>query len=219
MVGLQFSGQIPGFDMAVRYGPDLNVGMPIFFKTGKNLLIGVEANYFYGSSIRETIMSNLLTSSGSITDLNGNPGAIRMNERGADAFVTLGKVFNKLGPNKNSGLMIMVGAGYIGHKIDIVDLAHNIPQIEGNYVKGYDRLTGGPAASQFVGYLFLSKRRMINLYFGFEFIEGFTTGLRSYQYDLMGPDNKRRFDLLSGFRLGWILPMYLTRAEQKFYYY
>ena len=218
IVGLQIEGQLPGADLAHRFGPSISAGLPVLYKTGKNILFGIEANYFFGTRIKEMVMSNLYTPDGTITDANGNPGAIRLNERGWNIYGMFGGIINKLGHNKNSGVMVLAGLGYLQHKINIYDVGGGLLQIHGNLVKGYDRLTGGFACSQFIGYMYISQNRIANFYFGFEFQEGFTKGLRGYQYDLMAADNKSRFDVMYGFRFGWLLPLY-KRAPKEFYYY
>src|ERR1700757_4240923 len=82
IVGLHMEGQLPGADMAKRFGVSISAGVPVFYKTSKNILFGIESNYFFGSHVRERVMSNLYTPDGTITDVNGNPGAVRINERG-----------------------------------------------------------------------------------------------------------------------------------------
>ena len=218
IVGLQFEGQKPDKDMAARFGPSIAVGLPVLYKTSKNLLFGVEASYFFGTHVKERVMSNLYTPEMTITDANGNPGSVRINERGFSAYGMIGGIINKLGHNKNSGLMAMGGIGYMQHKINIYDVGRSLPQIRGNLVKGYDRLTGGFACNQFIGYMFISQNRIANFYFGLEIQEAFTKGMRGYQYDLMAADDKPRFDIMYGIRFGWLLPLY-QRAPKEFYYY
>lgn len=218
VIGLHMSGQIPGGDLSKRYGPSFNAGMPVFYKTAKNLVFGIEANYFFGSNIKEKLMSNLLNADGTITDVNGNPATFRLNERGWNGYAYVGYVFNKLGHNKNSGLIAWAGAGYMQHKIKIYDVGKSLVQISGDLVKGYDRLSGGPALCQFFGYFFMSQNRISNFYAGFEIQEGFTKGLRGWQYDTMADDGASRIDILYGVRLGWMLPLY-KKAPKDFYYY
>lgn len=218
VVGLQLSGQLPGGDLEKRFGSSLAVGIPLMFKTGNNWLFGVEGTYFFGTHIKEGVMTNLVNSDNTITDVNGNPAAFRLNERGWSVYGYAGRVFNELGHNKNSGVMVWAGAGYMQHKINIYDVGKTIVQIRGNLVKGYDRLTGGPALTQFIGYFFLSQNRITNFYAGFEFQEGFTKGLRGYQYDTGTSDAAARVDILYGFRFGWLLPLY-KKAPKDFYYY
>lgn len=218
IVGLHVSGQMPGGDLEKRFGSSLNVGMPIFYKTAKNLVFGIEGNYIFGSKIKEHVMSNLVNSNNTITDVNGNPASFRLNERGWNVYGFIGIMLNKLGHNKNSGVMMWAGGGYLQHKVYIYDVARTLPQIQGNLKKGYDRLTGGPSLNQFIGYLFMSQNRITNFYAGFEFQEAFTKGLRGYQYDTMASDGQSRIDILYGFRFGWLLPLY-KKAPKDFYYY
>ena len=218
VVGVHMSGQLPGADLAKRFGPNLSVGMPILYKTAKNLVIAIEGNYFFGTKIREQVMSNLYTPEGTITDMNGNPATFRLNERGWNVYACFGKVFNRLGHNENSGVIAWAGLGYMQHKVNIYDVGQTLIQIDGDLVKGYDRLTGGFACTQFLGYFFLSQNRIANFYAGFEMQQGFTTGLRGYQFDTMKSDKESRLDLLYGFRVGWLLPLY-KKAPRDFYYY
>ncbi len=218
LIGLHISGQLPYADMAKRFGANMSVGMPFLYKTAKNLVFGLEGNYFFGTKIHERVMANLVNSDGTITDVNGNPATFRLNERGWNAYAYFGGVINKLGHNKNSGLFALAGLGYFSHKINIYDVARTLPQLEGDLKKGYDRLTGGIATSQFLGYLFMSQNRITNFYAGFEFQEAFTKGLRGYQYDLMAKDDQSRLDVMIGFRFGWVLPLY-KKAPKDFYYY
>jgi hypothetical protein len=218
IVGIHLEGQLPQGDLVQRFGPSISVGVPVFYKTAKNIIFGIENNYFFGTKVKERTLTNLMTPEGTITDINGNPGAVRFNERGWNVYGMVGGIINKLGHNKNSGLMILAGAGYIRHKINIYDVGRNIPQIHGELAKGYDRLTGGISLNQFIGYLYLGQNRMTNFYVGLEFQEAFTTGLRGYQYDLMAKDDKQRLDMLCGLRFGWLLPLY-KKAPKEFYYY
>jgi len=219
IVGVALEGDLPYGDLSKRYGGNFSVGMPILYKTSKNLIIGVEGNYFFSGNVKENSLENMYNNSDppTITDGNGNPASVRVNERGFTLYGVVGTVINKLGKNKNSGLLLYMGLGYMQSQIHIADIGRSLPQVYGDLKKGYDRLTGGFATEQFVGYMFLAKNRLANCYAGFTFQEGFTTGLRGYQYDLMAPDNKRRIDVLIGIRLGWMLPLY-KKAPKEFYY-
>ena len=218
IIGAHISGEIPLGDMQNRFGANMSAGLPVLYKTSKNLLIGVEGNYFFSGNVKENPLTYMYNSGGTITDGSGNPGRLRLNERGFTVYGLIGTVINKLGKNKNSGLMLYMGLGYMEHDINIYDVGKSLPQVYGSLKKGYDRLTGGFATEQFIGYMFLSRNRLANCYGGFSFQEGFTTGLRGYQYDTMMPDNTvRRLDILVGLRLGWMLPLY-KKAPKEFYY-
>ena len=110
------------------------------------------------------------------------------------------------------------GPVYMSHKIRIDDIGRQSPQLLNAYKKGYDRLTAGLGVQEYIGYMYMSNKRMLNFFFGFEFMQGFTKSQRSYDYDLRQADTDKRIDMLSGFRIGWVLPLY-TRHPQEFYYH
>jgi hypothetical protein len=218
ITGLHLSGQLALQDLANRYGNTGNVGIPLLYKTSKNWLIGIEGNYFFGKKIKEeNYLSNLKNIEGTITANDGAPGRLRLNERGLNFYITVGKILPFLNANKNCGPVFWLGAGYMQHKVNIYDIGKNIPQLNNDLKKGYDRLSGGIALTGFLGYLYLSENKLANFYAGFECNYGFTKGLRAYQFDTMVKDNFNRNDAQLGFRIGWILPLY--KRLKEFYYY
>ncbi|MCK6649378.1 MAG: hypothetical protein L6Q66_06965, partial [Bacteroidia bacterium] len=97
-------------------------------------------------------------------------------------------------------------------------IGNNIPQLDSDYKKGYDRLTNGFLLSQNLGYLYLSNNRIANFYIGFECMQGFTQNRRSYNFDQMKQDTEKRVDILYGGKVSWILPLY-KKAPKEFYTY
>ncbi len=216
-----FAYQIPGGDLAERFGANANIGGGFQWKTNTNWVFGVEFNYIFGSTIKieDELMSNLRTESGHYIDHAGNFGIVNNYERGYFISMKVGKVIPVLNPNPNSGILLMGGIGYVQHKIRIEVTDNNIPQLMGDYKKGYDRLAGGISLSQFVGYLYLSNSKLANFYGGFEFTEAFTKPLRDVNFDTQLPDPvSNRFDLFIGIRVGWIIPI-MKRLPEKVYYY
>src|SRR5882724_6188741 len=51
LVGVHFSGQLPGGDLVNRYGSNLNAGGNFQIKTKRNWLFGIEGNYFFGDNV------------------------------------------------------------------------------------------------------------------------------------------------------------------------
>ncbi|PLX14029.1 MAG: hypothetical protein C0594_00545, partial [Marinilabiliales bacterium] len=129
-----------------------------------------------------------------------------------------GRVISIDKKNPNSGILFNVGGGILQHKIHIEVEYNNTPQIQGDYVKGYDRLTNGFAMSEFIGYIYFSDNKILNFYGGFEFIQAFTQSRRSYDYFSMTRDTKKRTDLLYSIKIGWIIPLY-KKIPQKYYIY
>lgn len=216
MVGIHFSGQLPQKNLAERFGPNFSAGGSFTWKTKHNVLFGVEGSYFFGRNVREDVVASMRTAEGFVVDNEGYPADLRLTERGWNFYANVGYLFSKLGHNPNSGVFFTVGGGYMQHKIKLYDANKKIAAIKGDLAKGYDRLTGGFGLSQFIGYKYLSHNRLANFYAGFEFYEGFTQSYRGFNYDTGLEDTKKRLDVLTGFRIGWILPLY--KRTKDFYY-
>ena len=216
-----FSYQVPGGDLADRFGANANIGGGFQWKTNTNWVFGGDFNYIFGSTIKieDELMSNLRTESGHYIDQAGNFGIVNNYERGYFVSLKVGKVIPVLSPNPNSGILLMAGVGYVQHKIRIEVTDNNIPQLMGDYKKGYDRLTGGISLSQFIGYMFFSNSKLANFYGGFEVTEAFTKPLRDVNFDTRKPDEvSNRLDLFFGVRVAWIIPL-MKRLPDKVYYY
>lgn len=222
IVGISVGGQLPAFDLAKRFGPNLSAGALFMYKTKRNWVFGFETNYMFGKNVKEDVLKQLKVDFGEqqgmgIIDNEGYYADIRITERGLGSSFFAGKVFNFLSANPNSGLMINLGIGYIQHKINLHDGQQKNASINGTLKYGYDRLTNGIALNQFLGYLFLSENRLLNFYFGFEATQAFTKSVRKFNYDTGLPDTQRRLDGLFGLRFGWILPLY-KKKPNDFYY-
>ncbi|MCE3258454.1 MAG: hypothetical protein K0S12_95 [Bacteroidetes bacterium] len=217
LVGIHVGGHIPGGDMKERFGPNLAAGGSFILKTKKNWLFGVQSSYMFGKNVREDVLKQMRTADGTIIDNEGFPADIRVTERVFSAHLVGGKIFPFLSSNKSSGIMFTIGAGYLQHKINLFDAQQKIAAIKGELKYGYDRLSNGFSTSQFLGYMFLSDNRLTNFYFGFEAYQAFTTSVRKMNYDTGLPDTQQRVDLLYGFRIGWVLPLYKKRPNDYYY--
>ncbi len=202
-------------DMAQRFGNLNHVGGGIVYKTKKNWAAELELGYQFGNEVKEPGLLYFLTnSSGVVMNSGGYPANYTLGERGFNFTVKMGKVFALSDYNRNSGIMVMVGAGYYMHKINIQNKANDIPMLTEDLKKGYDRLSGGFGLTEFIGYMFHSQNRFINFYIGFDFVQSFTKSIRGYNYDQMQFDTKKRMDVTNGLRVGWLIPVYLNAADE-----
>lgn len=216
-----YAYQIPGGDMADRFGPNSVIGGGFQYKTRTNWVVGANFDFIFGNTLNDvdSLMYNLQTENGFIIDMAGNIADVSLYQRGYTLTAKVGKVIPVLSPNPNSGFYVSLSAGYLQHKIRIEVQNNNVPQLNDDYKKGYDRLTGGFTLSQFIGYMYLSDSRLLNFFGGFEFTQAWTSPLRDVYFDTMKPDPKQnRLDLLNGFKIGWIIPIF-ERQPEKFYYY
>lgn len=212
--------QIPGGDLAKRFGNNSNAGVGFWYKSHQNFIFNVQWTYLFGEHLLETgILDSISTTDGYVIDKEGKTADIRQFQRGFTLSASAGKVFGGfLSPNVNSGIMLMGGIGMLQHKIRIIDNGSRSPQLAGDYLKGYDRLTSGVAFSEFLGYWYMGKKRYINFYAGFEAVQGLTKSRRSWDYDLMRADTENRTDLLWGFRVGWTIPIAYRNSSNLYYH-
>lgn len=213
-----FSYELPGGDLADRYGGNGNVGGSFFVKTKNNFVYMLEGGFIFGNSINEDSLFHLIkTHNNYIIDGDGMYADVRTYERGYTILVKAGKVFPVFNDNPNSGLLLMIGGGFLQHKIRIENAGNTVPQLKDDYKKAYDKLTYGPALSQFIGYSHFSDNRLYNYRIGFEFTQAFTQARRNYDFDIMGKDTKKRLDLLYGLKVCWMIP-FNRRKPAEFYY-
>lgn len=218
MVNASFAFHKPAGDLADRFGDSNAIGLGALRKTKKNWIFGAELNFIIGSEIKDENLFDNITGGQSVIDANGQLATIRVFQRGMYFNATVGKLIPVLGPNKNSGILVTAGLGYMYHKIKIESLGNRTPQLTDDLIKGYDRYTAGIFTSQFIGYSYLSNKRKINFFAGFDFIQGYTEDKRGFNYTTGERVEGQRKDLLWGFRIGWILPIY-RRAPEDFYYF
>ncbi len=220
MFSAHYSFHIPGKDMAVRFGNSNSVGADFTFKTVNGWLFGADYSFIFGDNVRnqDSYFAAIRNSKGYVIDGDGNFAEAYIYQRGFNLSLMVGKQFNIWAPNPNSGPFIQFYGGFMQHYVRIENPYKVAPQINDEYAKLYDRLTNGFSLSQFVGYRFMGNKRLINFYAGFEFVQGFTAGKRSYNADDRSTDNAKRIDLLSGVRIGWVIPLY-GRKKQEFFYF
>ena len=221
MFSASYMVQFPGGDLAKRYGVNSNIGGSFMVKTKKRLILEFNANFIFGGELRgdaASVFDSIITSSGGIINENGEYGKISTYERGYFFGGRVGYIFPFLGANPNSGPVFMLGGGLLQHKIRIENDGNNTPQILHDYKKGYDKMSYGFSATEFIGYMNFSKSQLLNFYVGVELYQGFTHTGRSYDFNLMRKDTQKRLDLLTSLKIGWIIPIY-KRVPDKYYFF
>ncbi len=223
MIGISYSYNWPGGDLVNRFGENSTIGGSFAVKLKSNLKIRLMYNYIFGKNVKQyEILDGLRTEKGFIIGEDGTPSETDIFERGYSLFLTLGVIIPKipltkikLSLNPNSGFVFSIGPGFLQHKIRIES---NAAALQGDYKKGYDRLSNGFAVMESIGYLFLSNRRLINFYIGMTSVQAWTTNRRGFNYDTGKEDNEKRLDIMTGFKFVWILPLY-KKVPDEYYFY
>ncbi len=217
-IQVQYSHYMPGGDMKVRFGNNSMVGVGFLQKTNRNYFWGAELNYLYGGDVKEKyVLDSLRTIRGQIISRDGGYGDVRMFERGFSTHVKAGKLFPVFGSNKNSGILVLLGVGFLQHRMHIEVIDENVKSLDGDRRKGYDRLTNGISFSQFVGYWYMSNNRRLNAFVGLDFHQALTENRRDWDYHAQRKLDEKRLDMLSGLKVGIVLPLY-KRMPKDYYF-
>lgn len=213
-----YSLQVPGGDMAKRFGISSDIGAGLGYKTKTNWLIGVEATFIFGNKLKEEPLTNILTESGQIIDQFGYFAPVAENERGLHFKASLGRIITVKGSNANSGILLRGAVGYLQHHINITNAENSTPQISGEYKYGYDRMCAGLSVNEFIGWQQFSEKRPIHFLIGFEFTQAFTKNMRKWDFETNSNLKENRLDLLYAFKIAWYIPIRQRMATQYFYY-
>jgi hypothetical protein len=219
-VGLHLNAQLPWADMAKRFGFNYAVGGSFCYKTEKNIIWNIDFTYLFGSKVKEAdIIQNLYGKDKFIINADGVKSDATVSQRGLYLTAGIGKIFYipKFSANKNSGLLTQFNIGYLQHKIRVTDISRRTFQINNGYVKGYDRLSAGPAINAFIGYLYFGNNKFINFKIGIDCTVAQTRSLRKFNYDTFMADTQQRFDMLTGIKFEWLLPIYKSSGKDYFY--
>lgn len=220
LFNFSYAFHLPGGDLQERFGPNFSPGLEVAYLTDKkNWILSLQSSFQFGSEVKTDVLANLRTAEGFIIANDRAVADIQLRERGFYLGLGIGKLIGLAAGNYRSGIRIDLGAGLLQHQIRIQeDPVRTVAPLTGDYRKGYDRLSNGPALRQFIGYQYLSKDKRANFFVGIELIEGFTQSRRGYDFLLRQADLSSRLDLLYGLRLGLTLPFYIGQSPDEIYY-
>ncbi len=219
-LGMNYSYHLVGGDMANTFGNNSAVGADFTLKFKSQWIVGTSFEYYFSDKVnnQELYFKDITNEKGYIIDGNGQFAEVFLFERGFNIQIFGGYQFDFWSPNPNSGPFIQVGMGFMQYWVRIENPGFTAPQIKDEYKKLYDRLSNGFSTTQFFGYRLMGSRNLTNFYFGIELTQAWTQNRRSYNADLSAADPGRHFDMLTGFKVGWIIPFY-AKAPKQYYYY
>ena len=211
----------PGGDMKKRFDNFSSIGLGVDYKTSSGFTFGIDYDWFFGRSVKDSgIFSQISGPSGFIIDNNGDFSVINLHIKGNYLTANVGYLINLPKDEPNSGILLSAGAGFMQHRIDIIASEVTIPQLNGEYEKGYDKLTYGFATKQYIGYQHLVNHNRYHYRIGLVFNQGFTEGQRTWDFNANTSGKDKRFDTSVALQLGLIVPIYTKKAEdEEFFYY
>jgi len=209
-----YSRQWPGGDLANRYGANNNLSLGLHYSFKSRYLLGIQHDFLFGNTVipGEGFLENLRADDGSILDNDGQISQLIISQRGWCSALEGGHLFTFRKPNQHSGILIKAGAIRLSHKIRIEHQQNKIAQLEGEYLKGYDRLCVGYGSRLSAGYQYMANNRLINFYLGVEWNYAITQPMRPVNFDTRLSDVGKRKDQLLGIRFCWTLHLYQRKA-------
>ena len=211
-----YAYQIPGGDLSDRFGNFSSIGISANYHSKSGLFFGLEYDWFFGNDVLETdLFDSIMGESGQVIDQDGHFSVIQLNVRGNYVTGNVGYILNLVKKQPNTGVMLLAGVGWTQHKIDILSSQVSIPQINGEYEYGYDRLTYGLATKQFIGYQYVVDGNFFHFRAGVEFNQGFTKGRRTWNYTTNQPGTDDRFDSTVALKFALIVPVFTKAAEDE----
>ena len=225
-VNVGYEAMMPGGDMADRFGFTNGIGLEAGCKFSNNFYLYTGAKFLFGNDVKERVAQNVTfveqyngVDHTFAIGVDGRAYRVLFFERGLSVPLMVGKVI-PLTPkaNPNSGLYVEGGLQFLEHSIRIENQGNKVPNLSGDWRKGYDRLTNGIGFAEGVGYKFISRSRYVNFTAGVHAMQVFTQGRRSFLYDTGAPDDSRRMDMLFGVKLGWSLLIYQEVPSKEYYY-
>lgn len=220
LLKLGYSNNFPTADLQQRMGytSSLNVRGEVKFKS--QWILGARYDFLFGTNFKDSgMLQDLANDQGQIININGEYGEYQMLQRGHHLGLYVGRLFPVISSSPNSGIVATAGVGIFAYRVNFNNISGDIIQFTSGYVAGYDRYTSGISLTQYVGYRYMSKNKLMNFYGGFEFNQAFTKLRRDYQVDYAIDDPRfgSRNDFFWNIQVGWILPLY-KRAPKEFYY-
>lgn len=215
-----FGAQLPTFtgaDLNDRFGRLTQLGPSLLYKSANNWLTGIGYNVMFSNNLNEPIGGNLTNAQGQIVGTDGFVAEIIPQMTGYNLQFKTGKIISISDKNVDSGILLMAGIGFLQHKINLNNAYATTPQIDGEYAKGYDKLTNGVMLSQTISFFRLDKKGLFNYQIGVELGEGFTKNRRNFNFDTRSTEDKTRFDFMIGLKFCIYVPAYLS-AKDEYYY-
>jgi len=214
--GIGIGANFAAGDLKDRYGNNLNFSINSEYITKNNWLINGEFLFLFGDNVKEDVLAPYRTPNGTILGDDNQIADIFLRERGLFLGIGLGKLF-PFKEQERSGLKLLIHAGILQHNIRFTDERNSVGQIRAGRYIGYDRLSRGFSLKETVSYKHLSKDRRLNFEFALDFIQGFTSEVRAYNFDTGLPSIQSRFDMLIGARIIWNLPFYRGGEDTVYY--
>lgn len=217
MFGTSFGILQPGGFMAERFGLFMTAGFTFDFMLQSEWLFGLDFNYGFTNKVKENTLAAITNDDGFIVNNEGNPADVRITGRLWNLIPHVEYKTRWASVNRNTGIVLGMGAGYTEHRIKFFDYAQTVASLDNQLYRGYDRYSGGPVFRQSVGFLYIGTNRITNFRLDLNLFQFYTKNFRELNYDTGLKDENYKFNFCYSLKGTWILPLYKKSAEGIFY--
>ena len=100
-VTISYAYQIPGGDLAARFGNNSNLALGFHIKSRSNWYYGVQGQFLFGNKViqEEGFLQNLMVDGSYVLDNDGYPATLVLMERGFAVSADAGRLVPIIGPN------------------------------------------------------------------------------------------------------------------------
>lgn len=218
-VGINYGIDFPAGDLADRFGQNFHAAISLdLYSIKMKGFLGLESNFQFGNKVKEDVLAPLRISNGAVLGNDGAPATLFLRRRGIYVGIYANKTVLPFKHNNLSGLTLGLGVGILQHNLRILNDTNNAGQLNGDYLKGYDRSTRGPALKQTLTYQRIGNNRSMNFSLGLSITEAFTNSVRAINFDTGLAGDTGRLDILIGLEAKWYLPVKSYGAPQEIFY-
>jgi hypothetical protein len=223
LIHVELGTGLPGGELKVRFGPhgQLSGGYSVVLPS--HWILGVEAAYGYGRRVKSDPLSSLRDAAGDIIAKDGSQGVDAITER---LWMLPTLKFGKMlmlkkrvhGNDWEHALMLRAGATWLQYKYGINSVSNDISQLDGDRIKGYDRLASGPGGLLEATYFLQAPRGTYGLFIKGQYLMASTQSRRAYDFNLARATTGTLRASIFSVQLGLALTLFALDEKEFFYY-
>ncbi len=201
-------------DMGNRYPAYTCFPLGVEYQHKNKWVASLDYNLIFGTSVDVAgYFDHISNDNGYMIDAKGQQAVINTYMRGFSARAHFGKIIplSKKPYRKDWSILASGGLGYTQTYIQYQIDEGELPQLEGTYTGGYDRLAGGFQIAERIKIQYLNSNAL-SFVLGFDFIQGVSKSLRPWNFSTNSADDQPMTELATGISAGIIIPI-KTRSK------
>ncbi len=201
-------------DMALRYPEYTCFPLGVEYQHQNKWITSLDYNLIFGTSVDIAgYFDHVSNDNGYMIDAKGQQAVIKTFMRGFSARAHFGRIFpvSKNPKWRDWTIQASAGLGYNQTYIQFQFDEGELPQLEGKYTGGYDRLSGGFQIAERIKLQYLNPNSL-SFVMGIDLIQGVSKSLRPWNFSSNTADNQGMKEIATGFSVGLLIPI-KTRSK------